>query len=57
MSEAARSRVNKREVPQALQNNLMEFMAVQKRDMEQNKQQYLSPDERQRIEKAKLQVK
>ena len=54
MSEAARSRVNKREVPQALQNNLMEFMAVQKRDMEQNKQQYLSPDERQRIEKAKL---
>ena len=32
-------------------------MAEQKRDMEQNKQQYLSPDERQRIEKAKLQVK
>ena len=35
----------------------MDFMADQKRDLEQNKQQYLSPEERLKQEKAKLSVK
>lgn len=41
------SKVTKtRELPGHLQNHLADFIADQKRDVDQNKQQYLSPEER-----------
>lgn len=46
-----------RELPAALAGTLADFVNDQKRDMAENRHQYLSPEERQRIEKAKLQVK